>query len=767
MRTVSVLWWLACINLDSAFTFYSKEHWLDIAGFENCWIIIYRNPKHTHREYPQYRNHPISLPSTTFAYFQHQFFLTPSLIRYNSARKHVYCTAYFVLEPNKWDVVWTGDKFDGWRNTCEFWYKTWKERVPFRDGIDCVVFLPGDPSETCSGRIGDLPILNNIILPSSLGPNNPMTFQRPHLLNLTCFLQINLKACLLLTRAKYSNSGKTLILEPNFQHMDQYDTKAGVHDQFDLIQNYKLMNRDVVGFGSPFEKYEGFVGPFENKFVLIAADTMDMWYPTQVDPKRKLLHNPIQAIRRMLNHIKIGNLWELYHPLYAHQMQEVFVSGMNWRKFVTKHGVTRTTSYRFYFTPYDGYSWVGIVLTTLLIPLFFVFTAFVTALPNKRVIFELVLMLNVEALLHCSPNVSKTVFNSKLRRIFYATIGIWMLMLVILVEGYIGIIVSEVIVPLKWKQTVTKLADLNKFVVFGKDFVPSDLKLIGRNQNFTKVFRSDYRYCQCLSQGLIFDPGTSPYADDNIEHDKYCHRLYSTLSENGFSKHSFPLGNITNMCSMYNKTRYSIKKPGYRYSQVKKYNVMNMVSILLGGHTPLTMTVVGDNVYKLGLPSDSDALNTHVYDLIKGSRKMAFITTEDEVAAFEAYANKMEDEKETGEHYMRGTETFFNHLAGYGIFKVDLGLNFELKQKIFRRMRRLTENGMDQLWRTWDKIIYPTKSDVIMRRNQVQTSTPKPLTLKSKILTIFILSLVCVAICTFCLMTEIVSSWYFSIRLKG
>jgi len=755
---------------------------LRTGDFKDCWISIYHNPlRPTQLTFPF--NSPLSLPPTVFQALDRvrteMWNISSIWNSYTGIRKHLYCSAYFLIHPQDWDVHWTGAIHRGWTSRiwrrCNFWYEDWKRLVPFRDGTDFLILSLPDP-ERCRLVVHPwLPIANNIIFPSlqyrssNSSSLSPMTLQVPFLLNLSCSSEMSLKECLLTTRAKHTNNGKTLIAELDVRFTISYfRIQTGFWLDLTSIQNYTRINREVVPMGpmhTQLQKYPPTVGSNNPKIHLIAADVLDLWIPTENMKVNSTFQESVNVINQQISSAIRGptSIQDLYLGHTFNYQVAVIATGSTGMVFTTKHGVYRRITFGMYFTPYDRFSWIGILTFTLLIPLFFYRTARFLRIPQTRIVFEDVLILNVAALLHGSPNVSTLVFSPKFRRIFYCTVGVWLMMLVVIVEAYCGVIVGDLVVPPPWQRSWAEWQDLQGFLIFGSDA----FKLVqtrkqqdsDRNGKIEYKKVGDFRYCQCKEAGLI------DHCKNNSHFDDYCHVLYRNYSHYGLSERSFPPA-TNRTCWTYNDTTVTIGVEAWEYT-CNPYDFVLMLTVnskndpTQEGKPPLNAVFIEGRYSKL--EPESRDYYAQVYHSIRASEQIMYMDNPDRVAAFEAFANSMEEKLGSEKQFMTGSSVSFldNYMGFCTSFRDGFGLKLEHKKHIVKRMQNLVENGVAQLWEKWDRILFPKRSDQIIKEFTINPFEPKPLTFKSNMFTIFIVSTSFVGLCTLVFIMEKFSSAQF------
>jgi len=486
------------------------ENILGITEFQNCWITIYRNPKIELSD-PLRFDQPVAFPETKFhglQFFQSKAInVSSAWPGYTSVKKYLYCSAYFLLYPEWWNVTWIGDNEKRWRNRCWFWHEYWRILAPFRDGIDFVIIFTNNIGMCRRSGEGAAPIIrNNLIISANASlANGTFTIQNPFLVSLTC-PESHFRECLATTWKQSTNNGKTLRLDPVRRFntgFGMYAIKTGFWDESVSKHNYTLINNKVIQLDNPFNPPPRNYGSLHAKMKLLATDVIEIWIPTWHSQERLPVPNPVSFILS-----KFEKLGPEREPNDHFLFQDGFISrtqftvtGSYGMSFTTKHGVTRRQSFNLYFTPYDLPSWMGIVSYTLLLPLFYVFSATALHSPSKCSILESVIMLNIAALLRVSPHIGNNVFNDRLRRVFYCTIGIWLMLLVILVEGYVGVIVSDLVVPPPWMRKFENLTHLDGFANFGQaSLITEHNKLylgLGKNYAYRVQTFGDIWYCEC------------------------------------------------------------------------------------------------------------------------------------------------------------------------------------------------------------------------------------------------------------------------------
>jgi len=138
-------------------------------------------------------------------------------------------------------------------------------------------------------------------------------------------------------------------------------------------------------------------------------------------------------------------------------------------RFITRNGVTRISSYEMYLLPYDMSCWIGILSTSLCIPIVCIFinaqgTDY--SVTRARLFLEVV-WIDICLLLNVSPTVRRCIMERKAA--FILSIGVWLVLLVVLVNAYLGVIVNDLIILPPWTKKYDRLEDMPNFVLYGPD----------------------------------------------------------------------------------------------------------------------------------------------------------------------------------------------------------------------------------------------------------------------------------------------------------
>jgi len=152
----------------------------------------------------------------------------------------------------------------------------------------------------------------------------------------------------------------------------------------------------------------------------------------------------------------------------------------------------------------------------------------------------------------------------------------------------------------------------------------------------------------------------------------------------------------------------------------------------------------------------------NAYNSIAESERIVYMDYERTLAGFEAYANQIEENTETGRYYMQGAESAFRTLRGYIILNKDAySSNNNNARAMYKTFQRLIEAGIHGLWENWNRILFPSFSDRLLKKYKAQgSSPPKRLTLSSNTGSVFVILGVCILISTSAFCGEYLFHWY-------
>jgi len=718
---------------------------LSIQEYQDCWISIFRNPKvDSHPSMQLMFKFPVALPKTTLAVPVRHLEITKPIL-HMASKKYLKCSAYFIFYPDAWEMNGIG----GYTRTSYYtrcdWYHNWSTMITFRDRIDHLIIFQTNHHICQFKDYNFQPIVNNIILTAN-GTNFrnllAQTLIKHSLFPLTC-PGAYFRECLTSFWKRSTNNGRTLILEWVESYGSMSNLETGFWNHSNL--NYSRINAQVLKLVHPFHPPDVTHSSFDHKIINLAFDVIDVWLPSIKVHIKEEITRAASYINKMVDNLD-KFMTGLGLPEISFEGNAQFiVTGSSGMSFTTKQGVARTHSYSIYITPYDGRSWAGILIFTILIPLIFLVAAASLKMPSKFELFGRVLMLNVSALLNVSPDISTTVFNSKFRRVFYCTIGIWFLLLVVLVEAYGGVIVRDLVAPPPWIHKWSKLKELRGFAIFGpENYINIEEKLhsvMGAEYELRMRGFGDVWYCACAKKRII--DHCKP------QHDKYCEWLYGNLSEFGLNLESLEAGVASATCA--EDYGACFRRP----------NKVNMVTLVPHGDKMdyqrlANLFFVRSNMEQFDVKSNK--YFSDVYKAIKNRRYVAFMDDKERVHTFKLFANSKEEEQDTGRHYLTGSEIIFKNVIGHQILFSRGQLKSEHKWSIYGRLRGLMESGIYGLWEKWERIHFPRLSDEIEKSQGKTRGLPKALTLRTNSVSIFMICTTLVGISLLCLLAE-----YFSL----
>ena len=77
-----------------------------------------------------------------------------------------------------------------------------------------------------------------------------------------------------------------------------------------------------------------------------------------------------------------------------------------------------------------------------------------------------ILLVNISFLLSNSPGISKQTLAVRPKIIFYLTIGLWLLIVVVLTNAYVGVVVSTLTIPPPWLPKWSRFEEPEDFVIY-------------------------------------------------------------------------------------------------------------------------------------------------------------------------------------------------------------------------------------------------------------------------------------------------------------
>jgi len=253
-----------------------------------------------------------------------------------------------------------------------------------------------------------------------------------------------------------------------------------LNNQFNYVRiNGKLLDR------TPFTKF---------KYKLIAdvmrtlvLDALDLYLPPFAAMNKSIL--AVTALIPYELDLKLGTEIKREGQPFANRIEVLY-----WKRqqlsYVTKYGTHRPQAFEFYLLPYDRYSWICILVVICTLPFLFLGQA------QSLCLFTSVLLVNLATLLRTSPHITARLIGGKFKVLSQLTVGIWLLLLVILVEAYVGIIVGFLVVIPSWTASWPLLLDLNRFVVI-HELKEHELKSAGLvNESHLTNFIGDITLCK-------------------------------------------------------------------------------------------------------------------------------------------------------------------------------------------------------------------------------------------------------------------------------
>jgi len=742
-----------------------------LADFENCWVSIYRKRETDMIDFPF--QGPVSFPATRFPgprvtrYYSWEY--EDVMSSYIAVRKNFKCAVNILVHPDQWKVSWSTPPDVKPSNNCAFWLANWQKLVPLREGFDYLIILVNDVTDCQSQDYspGEKYIIYNIIIPRQTSSEiTGFTYQYPCLINFTC-LTSNVKECFLVEAKSYID-GKRLIYEIHVGPWGNLEVEKRklYWDPSESKSNYTLLNLNLLDRKSLFHKHEvGIWDSFDRQMILLASDAIEIWVPNLVGNHKdvaELMRDWLWRTEFYMQEASSVSDAQVYSPetKKVNSGVDIYVTNNKRMKFITKYGVRRPYSYAMYLLPYDTASWALILTTTLLIPTLFVSVTLVNGSGSKLDIFWCTLMVNVSALLKISPSISNVMQSDKFRAAF-VQLSVWLLLLVVLVEGYLGVIVGILIVPPKWIPSLNNFADLNGFLVYGSA-AEKAMSLYTQNSPFLEaVNMGSIRHCRCYQEKRLIVPIQECMTHKHINVTE-CEKLLENLSKYQLLG-SLPNEIIPNShrCKPENWMSMGYSSCQVIPSELKRIEVVRSEvssNAVKRAHRFENIFIVNADQFVLPDYSDRVRYFNNVYATIKEGDRIAFMDYEEHIRGFEAFANTMESKSKSGRQYLTGTETGFEGLSGCALFSGDLyPLRAPFKTTLHDRLRRITESGLFSFLEEWYSIIYHSTSYKLIKNYEADYSTePMPLNLRTNFASIFIICGVCVVTSVWLIGIEIV-----------
>jgi len=640
---------------------------------------------------------------------------------------------------------------------CFFWYISWKQLVPFRDGIDFLLISTKRPTScktppykyNVAGKRAHQ-ILNNILFRPDGFQTVFFTYQNDKLAQVLCHNQISI-VCIRAALADRTLNGRLVIFEnisrPPTPPIGFWNNVSDRDTKYTLVKKH---------FASPFHQP---APRLEENLELLSLDAFQVWIERRLRGSQAVNSEIVRMLKEIHRFSRSRrNFLDIIESDYScGSLSRIVVMplGKQAYMFSTKHSVVQTQSISLYFDPYDLQSWIGIALVLSAIPILFVVSKVVFSIPGVCEECMNVLLISISILLNVSPHINPKVLQVRPRPIFYLTIGLWLVFVIVITNAYVGVVVSKLTITPPWISKWTSLEQLGGFVVHTThqtmDVLMREAYFSDEGYYFSTI--SFVSFCPCLEAGYI----SAKAQMRNFNTPNHCVEVKNKSRRFNLKPQSLPRILIPSRetCNKFKSLNnwqlpdrlqvVSTKGNGIKFFAALKHVIFYIDGIgpeddlrVYGRHKPVS--------------KDLEAVIKDNYNVIKDGDQVAVFEQEDYIRAFTEVANHYESDGLR--HYSLGGSAVHDVEAHVVNIELDKMISVYHANSFTRYLQRLLENGIRSLWVKWHKRLHPSSSDILLKRYQSIHFGPQPLTMNTNVRSIFIISCVCISLCFLALIFE-------------
>jgi len=493
--------------------------------------------------------------------------------------------------------------------------------------------------------------------------------------------------------------------------------------------------------------------------------------------------------------------------------QIIIPTGSKFMRFVTCDGVRSKLGFSLYITPYDSWSWIGILSFVFLIIPSFVYFLYKWRPPiGLSMMDEVKFILNtlwfdVSLVLENGPTIPHILSRlSTGETSINWMLCIWALMSIILVNAYKGIVTTELTANSGHIQKYTRMNETTGFLFLFTEGTEMEFPEVAAllkhevdaNRQYNILHLKTFLTCSCYSDvSEIIPKVCDPYftkslcatfqciGEKNCKTEcaavDTCETVESKLGTLGGSLNEFP--STSRLCSTFsNFEKLNSIMDYYRANRTfpklylhqsimikdgKRYPGYNcgpetFVFGEINSSVPFGTTTkpFKNATFMMGRHSREVGMSPYslpgVIQSITDCHKLGYLDYEEGV---DALIGKAEEDLSLDVKFMKGKEKLFEKMESLRI-GIRRGVSRAAFEKLNRKLLDLVAHGIYQIWGKWSRILNPTDDELILLRIKRQIQSPSPLTLKSNILTIFITCFTLSLIGIILFIIEILSKWF-------